>query len=59
MADLYRGDAPDPQDITRFEWETILRYMGASPEEIADVQLRMGRVLAVNTRPLRRSRGQL
>jgi hypothetical protein len=44
MADLYRDDAPDPQDITKFEWETILRYMGASAEEIADVQKRMGRV---------------
>jgi hypothetical protein len=28
MADLYRDDAPDPQDITKFEWEAILRYMG-------------------------------
>ena len=44
MADLYRDDAPDPQDITKFEWQTILAYMGASPEEIADVQKRMGRV---------------
>ncbi len=44
MADLYRDDAPDPQDITKFEWQTILAYMGASEEEIADVQKRMGRV---------------
>lgn len=29
-------------DITRFEWEAILRYMGGSAEEIADVQERMG-----------------
>lgn len=43
-ADLYRDAVPDPMDITRFEWEAILRYMGASPEEIADVQKRMGRV---------------
>ena len=44
MADLYHDAVPDPQDITRFEWETILRYLGASPDEIKDVQLRMGRV---------------
>jgi len=44
MADLYRDDAPDPQDITKFEWQTILAYMGASEEEIGDVQMRMGRV---------------
>jgi hypothetical protein len=33
----------DPQDITKFEWQTILAYMGANPEEIKDVQMRMGR----------------
>ena len=44
LADVYRDAVPDPMDITRFEWETILRFMGASPEEIKDVQLRMGRV---------------
>lgn len=44
LADVYRDAIPDPLDITRFEWETILRFMGASPEEIKDVQLRMGRV---------------
>jgi hypothetical protein len=27
-----------------FQWRTILAFMGASPEEITDVQLRMGRV---------------
>ena len=43
MADLYHDDAPDPQDIGTFEWQIILAYMGASPEEIKDVQLRMGR----------------
>lgn len=43
MVDLYRAEQKDPQDITKFEWETILRYMGASSEEIADVQARMGR----------------
>jgi hypothetical protein len=30
--------------LTRFEWEVILRYLGASAEEIADVQAPMGRV---------------
>ena len=44
LADVYRDAIPDPMDITRFEWETILRFMGASSEEIKDVQLRMGRV---------------
>lgn len=44
LADVYRDEVPDPQDITKFEWETILRFMEASPEEIADVQKRMGRV---------------
>ncbi len=43
MADLYRGDQPDPQDIGRFEWQTILAYMGAEEDEIADVHARMGR----------------
>jgi hypothetical protein len=43
MADLYRDDTPDPQDITKFECQTILRYMGASEEGIKDVQGRMGR----------------
>jgi hypothetical protein len=44
MADLYRDDAPDPQEITTFEWQTILAYMGATETEIPDVQQRMGRV---------------
>jgi hypothetical protein len=44
MADLYRDDPPDPQDIGTFEWQTILAFMGASEAEIADVQKRMGRV---------------
>jgi hypothetical protein len=35
---------PDPQDIGTFEWQTILAFMGASEEEINDVQMRMGRV---------------
>jgi len=44
LADVYRDEVPVPQDITKFEWEVILRFMGAGPEEIADVQKRMGRV---------------
>jgi hypothetical protein len=43
MTDLYRDDQPDPQDIGKFEWQTILAYMGASDQEIKDVQMRMGR----------------
>jgi hypothetical protein len=43
MTDLYRDDQPDPQDIGTFEWQTILAFMGASEEEIRDVQMRMGR----------------
>lgn len=44
LSDLYRDAVPDPMDISRFEWEVILRYIGAGAEEIADVQKRMGRV---------------
>jgi hypothetical protein len=33
---------PTGPDVTKFEWETILRYMGGAAEEIRDVQLRMG-----------------
>jgi len=44
MADLYRDDQPDPQDIGTSEWQTILAFMGASDEEVKDVQKRMGRV---------------
>jgi hypothetical protein len=40
---LYRHEEKDPQDITKVEWQTILAYMGASPEEIKDVQVKMGR----------------
>jgi hypothetical protein len=42
LADLYR-DQPDPEGIGTFEWQTILAYLGASEEEIKDVQTRMGR----------------
>jgi hypothetical protein len=38
-------DLLDPQDFTKFEWEVvILLYLGATPEEIKDVQTRMGRM---------------
>jgi hypothetical protein len=43
LADLYREAVPEPTDITRFEWQTILAYLGASEEAIADVQARIGR----------------
>src|SRR5258705_7826181 len=38
MTYLYRDDQPDPQDIARFERQTILAYMGASEDEIPDGQ---------------------
>lgn len=44
LSNLYRDAVPDPMYITSFEWGAILRYMGASGEEVKDVQLRMGRV---------------
>lgn len=44
MLDPYRDAQPDPMDITKFQWATILAFMGASDEEIRDVQMRMGRV---------------
>jgi hypothetical protein len=44
MVDLYRDAQPDRMDITKFQWATILAFMGANEEEIKDVQLRMGRV---------------
>ncbi len=30
-------------EITKSQWEVLLSHMGASPEEIADVQTRMSR----------------
>lgn len=44
MDDLYREEPPDPVDITKFQWQTILASMGASEDEVKDVPLRMGRV---------------
>jgi hypothetical protein len=43
LTDLYRDDQPEPEDIGKFEWQTILAYMGARDQEIKDVQMRMGR----------------
>jgi len=42
--DLYPDQRPDPEDIGTFEWRVILASLGASDEEIKDVQVRMGRV---------------
>jgi len=44
LRDVYCDAIPDPIDITKFEWQVILSYLGASEEEIEDVQWRMGRV---------------
>jgi hypothetical protein len=44
MLDLYRDARPDPMDITKFQWQTILAFMGASEEEIKGVQMGIGRV---------------
>jgi hypothetical protein len=41
--DLYRDQEKKPQDITKVVWQVIFEYMGASPEEIKDVQVKMGR----------------
>ena len=43
MLDLYRDAQPDPMDITKLQWQTILAFIGATEEEIKDVQMRMGR----------------
>jgi hypothetical protein len=43
MDDLYRDEPPRPAAITKFQWQTILAYLGATDEEIKDVQARMGR----------------
>ena len=43
MASLYADGEPLPENISAAEWATILTAMGASPDEIAEVQARMGR----------------
>jgi len=43
MAAVCRGKEAMPEKITAFERQTILADMGASPEEITDVQAWMRR----------------
>lgn len=33
LGDLYRDAVPDPMDIAKFEWEAILRFMGADARD--------------------------
>ena len=42
VASLFQVE-PLPENISTAEWATILTAMGATPDEIADVQSRMGR----------------
>jgi hypothetical protein len=35
LGDLYRDRVPDPMNITKVEWEVILRYMGADSEAVS------------------------
>ena len=42
VASLFQVE-PLPENISTAEWATILTAMGASSDEIADVQTRMGR----------------
>lgn len=44
LADHDAAKLKGPADMTKFEWEIILRFLGASADEIKDVQRRMGRV---------------
>jgi hypothetical protein len=32
LADVYRDVVPDSADMTKFEWEVILRFLGAHPQ---------------------------
>jgi hypothetical protein len=43
MTNLYHEQEKEPQDITKVEWKGILESMGASPEEVKDVQVKMGK----------------
>ncbi len=43
MDNLYRAESIDAGEITGSRWKTILKHMGATDEEIRDVQMRMGR----------------
>ena len=40
---LYYEQEKEPQGITKVEWKVILEHMGASPDEIKDVQVKMGK----------------
>jgi hypothetical protein len=41
MYNLYRAASIDAGEITASQWKTILKYMGATDEEIRGVQMRM------------------
>ena len=43
MTTLYHEQEKEPQDITKSDWKVILEHMGASPEEIKNVQVKMGK----------------
>jgi hypothetical protein len=43
IASLYADGEPLAENNSAAEWATILTAMGASPDEIAEVQARMGR----------------
>ena len=43
MTNLYHEQEKEPQDITKSDWKVILEHMGASPEEIKNVQVKMGK----------------
>ena len=43
MTNLYHEQEKEPQDITKVECKVILEHMGASLEEIRDVQVKMGK----------------
>jgi hypothetical protein len=49
--DLYRDEPPDPMDISKFQWQVILSYLGATDEEIRDCPDADGEALAVGLGP--------
>jgi hypothetical protein len=42
-AKIYHKQEKEPQDITKGEWKVILEHLGASPEEVKNVQVTMGK----------------
>jgi hypothetical protein len=42
-AKIYHKQEKEPQDITKGEWKVILEHLGASPDEVKDVQVKMGK----------------